>query len=47
MPWLLWAGIGVLVLAVLLAAASVALIMIPVKRVGKELREPSPLDVTS
>jgi hypothetical protein len=46
-PWLLWVGIGTLVLAVLLAAASVALIMVPVKRVGRELREPGPLDVPS
>lgn len=46
-PWLLWVGIGVLVLAVLLAAAAVALIMIPVKRVGRELREHGPLDVPS
>jgi hypothetical protein len=44
-PWLLWVGVGALVLAVLLAAASLALIMLPVKRVGQELREPSPLDV--
>jgi hypothetical protein len=46
-PWLLWVGIGALALAVLLAAASVALIMIPIKRVGRELREPRPLDVPS
>ena len=46
-PWLLWVGIGTLVLAVLLAAASVALIMVPVKRVGRELREQGPLDVRS
>ena len=46
-PWLLWVGVGTLVLAVLLAAASVALIMVPVKRVGRELREPGPLDVPS
>jgi hypothetical protein len=33
-PWLLWVGIGTLVLAVLLAAASVALIMVPVNGSG-------------
>jgi hypothetical protein len=43
-PWLLWVGIGTLILAVLLAAASVALIMVPVKRVGRELRETGPVD---
>lgn len=46
-PWLLWVGIGALVLAVLLAAASVALIMIPVRRVGREFRERGPVDVPS
>jgi hypothetical protein len=46
-PWLVWVGVGALVLAVLLAAASIALIMIPIKRVGRELREPGPLDVPS
>jgi hypothetical protein len=46
-PWLLWVGVGTLVLAVLLAAASVALIMVPVRRVGREQRERGPLDVPS
>jgi hypothetical protein len=46
-PWLLWVGVGALVLGVLLGAASVALIMVPVKRVGRELRERGPLDVPS
>jgi hypothetical protein len=46
-PWLVWVGVGVLVLGVLLAAASVALIMVPVRRVGREQREPGPSSVTS
>lgn len=46
-PWLVWVGVGALALAVLLAAASIALIMIPVNRVGRELREPGLPDVAS
>lgn len=34
-PWLLWVGIGALVLGVLLVAAAVALIMIPVRWVRR------------
>jgi hypothetical protein len=46
-PWLLWVGIGALVLAALLAAASIALIMIPVRRAGREAHERGPQDVPS
>jgi len=46
-PWLLWVGIGTLVLAVLLATASIALITIPVRRVGREQRERGPQDLPS
>jgi hypothetical protein len=45
-PWLVWVGVGVLVLGVLLAAASVALIIVPVKRVGRELHGSGPQDAT-
>jgi hypothetical protein len=45
--WLPWVGVGTLVVGVLLAGASFALIMVPVKRVGRDLHERGPLDVPS